>query len=83
MVWTYCQHKLDQFIKYLTKTHLIIKLTFKFNQSSITFLDTIVKVDHDHKLYATLCEKCTDTNTYTTHPPIMLLVKQRDSMANS
>ena len=62
MILTHGGKELDNFIKYLNGIHEKIKLTSEISDTSINFLDTTVKIDTDHTLYTTLCEKPTYTN---------------------
>ena len=67
MIWTHGMDELQKFIPYLNNIHPKIKFTHESSETSITFLDTTVKIDSDRKLYTTLFEKPTDTHLYLHH----------------
>ena len=62
MVWTHDQYKLGQCFKNLNEIHSNIKFTDEFSQTESNFLETTIKIDHDHKFHTTLYEKPTDTH---------------------
>ena len=66
MIWTHGMDELQKFI-YINSIHPKIKFTHENSETSINFLDTIVKIDNDRKLYTTPFEKPTDTHLYLHH----------------
>ena len=64
MIWPHGNIELKKFIDYLNQIHEKIKFTSEISNHSVSFLDTIVKIDSDNTLYTTLFEKPTDTHLY-------------------
>ena len=64
MIWTHGRKEFDNFIEYLNGIQEKIKFTSEISDTCINFLDTTIKIDTDHTLYTTLCEKPTDTHLH-------------------
>ncbi len=64
MIWTHGPSALNAFITHLNSVHRTLKFTHEVSDSSLSFLDTLIKKDQDGKLYTDLYSKPTDTHAY-------------------
>ena len=52
------------FISYLNDIHPSIKLTHEHSHQTVNFLDTLLHIDENRRIYTNLYEKLTDTHLY-------------------
>jgi len=65
LIWTHGLSELTKFTDYLNDSHKSIKFTFEFNESEMTFLDTITyRIPGTNKIGVKLYTKPTDTHAY-------------------
>jgi len=64
MIWDHGEDTLQIFLQHLNTCHRTIKFTSETSTSEVNFLDTTVKVDHDHTVYTDLYCKPTDSHNY-------------------
>ncbi len=64
-VFTTSRSQVEEFIDFMNSQHNTIKFTADISEEEVTFLDTIVKVDHTkNEIYTDLHIKDTDTQNY-------------------
>jgi hypothetical protein len=56
--------EVNLFSEYCNKFHETIKFTTEFSTKEVAFLDTLVKINQEGKVYTTLYTKPTDTHNY-------------------
>ena len=64
MIWTKSEKDLIEFLNELNTKHTSIKFEFKYSRQQIEFLDSLVYIDNNNKLQATLYKKPTDRQKY-------------------
>jgi hypothetical protein len=64
MIWEHGSDSLQDFLLHLNSCHRTIKFTSEHSHKEVTFLDTLVKIDDNHKLYTDLYCKPTDSHNY-------------------
>jgi peptide-methionine (R)-S-oxide reductase len=72
MIWNHNRKNLDEFITLLNTCHSSIKFTAEISEKSLPFLDTLVCINTDRKIYTDLYCKPTDAHNYllftSSHP---------------
>jgi hypothetical protein len=64
MIWNHDKSSLDSFLSYLNSCHHSIKFTSEVSQTNLSFLDTMVHIDHQGQLFTDLYCKPTDAHNY-------------------
>jgi peptide-methionine (R)-S-oxide reductase len=64
MIWDHDKNSLDTFLDHLNSCHHSIKFTSEVSQTNLSFLDTMVHIDHTGTLYTDLYCKPTDAHNY-------------------
>ena len=64
MIWTKSENDLIGFLNELNTKHTSIKFEFKHSRQQKEFLDTLVYIDNNNKLQATLYKKPSDRQNY-------------------
>ena len=64
MIWTKAEKDLIEFLNELNTKHTSIRFEFKYLRQQIEFLETLVYIDNNNKLQATLYKKPTDCQNY-------------------